>query len=62
MIIKATGADPLLIVASIYMAIAISPWWILWAPAIVLSWFFRPRWSNKTGWKFLHDSIEEDRS
>lgn len=53
--IKATGADPLFILAAIYLASTTSLWWVIVVPIVITSWFFEPRWDSENGWKWFHE-------
>lgn len=55
MIAKINGADPLFIAGSVYLASTASIWWVAVIPFVIAGWFFNPRWSRKTGWRFTHD-------
>lgn len=51
----ATGADPLYLAAAIWAACTQSPWWLVFVPLVMASWFFNPRWDRENGWRFYHE-------
>lgn len=53
--VRFSPIDPFIVGLAIYLGFVEDPWWLLLVPLTVGSWFFNPRWSKATGWRFLHD-------
>lgn len=54
--IHISGADVVAIAMTLLVAGHTgNPWWLLLIAVDVATWFFSLRWSDKTGWRFLHD-------
>ena len=53
--VRFSPIDPFIVGLAIYLGFVEDPWWLVLAPLTVGSWFFNPRWSKATGWRFLHD-------